>query len=75
MVKINKTICIDEDLFLYLRKENINASELINNLLRDSVGVKRLIDMSKEELQVELRKEELKREYEDKLKELNNNGT
>jgi hypothetical protein len=74
MVKRNKLICIDEDVFDQLRLED-NASALINRLLIEYFDRNVIEQMSHEELKKRIAYEEEKlkidNEHKAKMKELN----
>jgi len=63
-MKINKTVCLDEELIEWLKKEN--ASELINGLLHGHFERKNLRNLTMEQLN----KEEEIALLEEKVKEL-----
>ena len=66
MVKIHKMICIDQDINEHLT--GLNASSLINDMLRSKFEHADLKGMSKEQLAHEMKKEKLRL----KLQEMNN---
>jgi hypothetical protein len=68
MKKINKTICLDEEICKQLINEN--ASELINRLLREHFN--KFENMNEQELNLFIKKKEIELEAKNKIKELNN---
>lgn len=64
MVKRNRVICLDEDLFEHFTE--VNVSELVNRLLREHFTGAKFHKMSDEQLDVEIKVQE----HEKAIKEL-----
>jgi|WetSurMetagenome_2_1015567.scaffolds.fasta_scaffold1059863_2 hypothetical protein len=70
-MKSNRTYCIDEDIIAKMKNEDINASALINDLLRTHFNKEDLRAMSKEELKIFIEKQKLKRNFDKQMEVLN----
>lgn len=71
MVKINKLICIDEEIHERLQKET-NVSQLISNLLKNYYDEQDMVGMSKKEIEKKIALLDLEAEYVKKRKEIEN---
>jgi post-segregation antitoxin (ccd killing protein) len=71
-MKINRTYCLDADLVEGLKNRNINASNLINTLVREHLNKEDINQMDKEELKRYIAQEKLKKEYEKKMEIIKN---
>jgi len=65
----NKTISLPDDIFNKLHEEE-NASALISQLLKEHYSLKNFRQMSREELDLEIKKAQAKEDYETKMKEI-----
>jgi len=70
-MKRNKIFCIDEELFNFLKGKN--ASELVNKLLNEQIEKERFDGYNKEQCQTELDIIKLKKEMDNKIKEMRKN--
>jgi hypothetical protein len=71
-------ICMAKLLNIYIHDDNTegldrvdNKARLINELLREHFKKTNFMTMTKAQLEREIKREEIKREYEQRLKELN----
>ena len=73
MAKAIRNFSIDIDLIEKLR--TVNASELVNNFLREYFRKNDINQMNKDEIQLAIEKEKARINYEEKLREIEQNGT
>jgi len=71
-MKIHKMFCVDEELVDYLKGKN--GSELVNGLLHERMGKDRLDGLNEEQCKAELEIIRLKKEVEEKSKEIRQNA-
>ena len=69
-MRIQRAYTIEVEYVDKLKEQRINASELINNLLKDYFDKQDPANMTKEQIKKEIARIELKEEYEKRLKEL-----
>jgi hypothetical protein len=67
----NRTFSVEEELDVLLKQEE-NASRLINELLTKHYDMKKVETMTAEELELKLKRLELKKKYEEDLESLEN---
>ena len=73
MAKAIRNFSIDIDLIEKLR--TVNASELVNNFLREYFRKEDINQMNKEEIKLAIEKEKARINYEEKLREIEQNET
>lgn len=69
-MKVNKMVTIDYELVEKLKESGVNLSGLINKLLTKHVKDDGWRNLSPEELDIAIKKEEARVEYEAKIKQL-----
>lgn len=71
-MKINKVICLDEDIIEFLKGKN--ASATINTLLKDRMEDEDFNNMSEKELELELKAQKLEQKMTKKVQKIRQNG-
>lgn len=71
-MKINKTVCLDDDLVKFFKEKEVNLSQLLNELLKEAYHKQQFLGLSVSELKKAKEKLLAKKQYEETLRAIDN---